>query len=264
MEEQKQPQKRQTFGTYITIPGPVFYNRAISGKAKLLYGLLSAMSQAPKYYAYAYNETMTAYLQCSERSLQRYLGELVDAGEIRIEDGQGGRKTLRKIYLVRVQPFNPDKNVGVNPDKNDGVNIYSINKQKKEKGKDAAAVSQAEIISWFDHWATSEDWSGDDQTLEAITKLLGDIHGFVEARAAKGKPLLTIRSAAMAKNRLMGYSEGYSPRIPAMRYMLQESISHNWEKIFPIKESQQDDYLDFLRREYNVAPPVQEEVSGWD
>lgn len=250
---------RETFGSFITIVGPVFYNRDLSANAKLLYGLLSAMSQAPKYYAYARNETMQAYLQCSERALQRYLKELQDAGEIRIEDGQGGR-TLRKIYLTRVQPFYPDKSDGVNPDKSDGVDIYSNNKQKK-KSKGAAGT---DVIEWLDRWVVSFDWPNtEDLEPEEQQKLIGDIHGFVENRAAKKKPILTVRAAGMLTNRLDSYSDGYQPKIPAMRYMLQEATAHNWEKVFPIQNA--DDFTDFLRREYTAGSAYTEGgADGWD
>lgn len=249
---------RETFGSFITIVGPVFYNRELSANAKLLYGLLSAMSQAPKYYAFARNKTMQTYLQCSERALQRYLKELTDAGEIEIADGQGGR-TLRKIFLTRVQPFCPDKSDGVNPDKSDGVDIYSNNKQKK-KGK----VSDIDVADWLGHWAVTNAWAFDaDCQPEAQQALISDIHAFLENRAAKKKPMLTVRAAGMLVNRLISYSDGYQPKIPAMRYILQEAVSHNWEKVFPIKNT--DDFADFLQREYGAAEQIEKGVAdGWD
>lgn len=250
---------RETFGSFITIVGPVFYHRDLSANAKLLYGLLSAMSQAPKYYAFARNETMQSYLQCSERALQRYLKELTDAGEIKIEDGQGGR-TLRRIYLTRVQPFYHDKSDGVYPDKSDGVHIYSNNKQKK-KGKGAAGT---DVTEWLDKWAVSFCWVHEaDMEPERQQQLIGDIHAFVENRAAKKKPLLTVRAAGMLVSRLVAYSDGYQPKIPAMRYILQEAVAHNWEKVFPIKND--DDYEDFLRREYGTGEAEQTGgADGWD
>ena len=260
-EPLKQPSReRETFGSFITIVGPVFYSRSLSANAKLLYGLLSAMSQAPKYYAFAYNETMQTYLKCSERALQRYLKELSDAGEITIVDGQGGRKTLRKIYLTRVQPFNPDKNDGV-------TNIYSKNKQK-EKGKGKAAAD-ADAIEWLDAWATKQEWEHSaDADPEAVIALIKDLHAFAENRAAKKKPILTVRAASLVTCRLIAYTKDMRPQIPAMRYILQESINHNWEKLYPIKDTQIDDYKDFLRREYGIEQVSGSEdrggADGWD
>lgn len=251
-EPLKQPSReRETFGSFITIVGPVFYNRKLSSNAKLLYGLLSAMSQAPKYYAFAYNETMQTYLECSERALQRYLKELSDAGEITIIDGQGGRKTLRKIYLTRVQPFNPDRSDGVNPDKNDGVtNIYCKNKQK-EKGKGKAAAD-ADAIEWLDAWATKQEWEHSaDADPEAVIALIKDLHAFAENRAAKKKPILTVRAASLVTGRLIAYTKDMRPQIPAMRYILQESINHNWEKLYPIKPENRDDFKRWCADNYD-------------
>ena len=56
------PGSKETFAAYIQIVGPVFYNRAFSDKTKLLYGLLAAMTQAPRYYAFAKNSTLMRFL----------------------------------------------------------------------------------------------------------------------------------------------------------------------------------------------------------
>lgn len=42
------PSERESFASYIQIVGPVFYNKDFSDKTKLLYGLLAAMTQAPR------------------------------------------------------------------------------------------------------------------------------------------------------------------------------------------------------------------------
>ena len=62
--------EKETFAAYIQIVGPVFYNREFSDKTKLLYGLLAAMTQAPRYYAFAYNPRK---LQRDIHRQQRYL-----------------------------------------------------------------------------------------------------------------------------------------------------------------------------------------------
>ena len=74
------PAERESFSAYINIVGPVFYNKQFSDKTKLLYGLLAAMTQAPRYYAFAKNSTLMRFLDCSERTLQRCISELEDAG----------------------------------------------------------------------------------------------------------------------------------------------------------------------------------------
>lgn len=234
--------ERETFGAYVQIVGPVFYSRQLSDKSKLLYGLLCAMTQAPKYYAFPRNRTLTKFLDCSERTLQRCLCELETIGEIRIVGDRGG-KTLRKIFVERLQPVYPDKNDGGTPDKNDGGNK---NKQNKNKGR-AAAASQAEIIEWLDAWAANLEFPSDE-----TVRLCRDLHAMVENRAAKGKPYNTINAASLMTNRLLAFTKGTDFPSGMMRYILQESIGHNWEKIFPVKPEQMDDYYSFLRREYDA------------
>jgi hypothetical protein len=186
--QEVRPKEKETFAAYIQIVGPVFYNRQFSDKAKLLYGLLAAMTQAPRYYAFARNSTLMKFLCCSERTLQRCLSELEDAGELSIENGSGGR-TIRKIRLTRLQPIYPDKNDGVNPDKNDGGNK---NKQKgnKKRGQ-APSVSRDEIIQWFNLWVAKMELSQQDSVA-----LCTDLHDFIENRESVGKPFNTIKAAA--------------------------------------------------------------------
>lgn len=238
------PGSKETFAAYIQIVGPVFYNRAFSDKTKLLYGLLAAMTQAPRYYAFAKNSTLMRFLCCSERTLQRCLSELETAGELTIENGSGGR-TLRKIRLTRLQPFNPDKNDGVNPDKNDGGNK---NKQKgnKKRGK-APSVSRDDLIQWFNLWVAKMDLSQEESVA-----LCTDLHDFVENRESLGKPFNTIKAAARMGNRLSNLTKDEPHPVPLMRYLLNKSIINSWADIFPLKESDMEDFSRFLEAEYGI------------
>ena len=238
------PGSKETFAAYIQIVGPVFYNRAFSDKTKLLYGLLAAMTQAPRYYAFAKNSTLMRFLCCSERTLQRCLSELETAGELTIENGSGGR-TLRKIRLTRLQPFNPDKNDGVYPDKNDGGNK---NKQKgnKKRGK-APSASRDDVIQWFNLWVAKQDLSQE----ESIA-LCTDLHDFVENRESVGKPFNTIKAAARMGNRLRTLTNNNPHPVPLMRYLLNKSITNNWADVFALKESDAEDFSRYLETEYGI------------
>ena len=124
-----QPEREQ-FSAWANIPSKVLFDHDLSDRAKLLYGLISCMSNAYGF-AFAKNYTLQRYLGVEERSLQRTLKQLLDGGYIRIEDGGGGRGMLRKIYTVEVRPKNPVNPDGVNPDKSDGVIINSSNNNVK-------------------------------------------------------------------------------------------------------------------------------------
>lgn len=239
------PQK-ETFAAYIQIVGPVFYNRSFSDKTKLLYGLLAAMTQAPRYYAFAKNSTLTRYLNCSERTLQRCLGDLEAAGEITIENGEGG-KALRKIRLTRLQPVYPDKNDGVTPDKNDGGNKNNGRKNKKRGA--AHPASREDIIQWFDLWVVKQEL-GEADALALIT----DLHDFVETRESVGKPFNTIKAAARMGNRLVALTKDAEYPLPMMRYLLNKSIINGWKDIYPLKDGNLDDYYQFLSAEYGIEP----------
>ncbi len=245
-ENAPQPSERETFAAYIQIPGPVFYSNTLTDKAKLLYGLLNAMSQAPRYYAFPRNRTLMKYLDCSERRLQGYLAELRDAGELTIENGEGGRQ-LRKIRLTRLQPVYPDKNGGGTPDKNGGGNKNN-RKRNKCRGK-ASAATQDEIIQWFNLWVAKQDLSEKDST-----DLCTDLRDFAENRESMGKPFNTIKAAARMGNRLLTLSEGAPHRVGMMRYLISKSIRNNWSDIFPLNEKDTADYNRFLASEYGVEP----------
>lgn len=240
----KESSEKETFASYIQIVGPVFYNREFSDKTKLLYGLLAAMTQAPRYYAFAKNSTLMRFLSCSERTLQRCLSDLEEAGEIQIENGTGGR-TMRKIRLTRLQPFYPDKNDGVNPDKNDGGNK---NKQKgnKKRGK-APSASRDDVIQWFDLWVARQDLSQEESVA-----LCTDLHDFVENRESVGKPFNTIKAAARMGNRLKALVKDKPYPVPLMRYLLNKSITNNWADVFALKESDVEDFNRYLEAEYGI------------
>lgn len=236
--------ERETFSAYIQIVGPVFYNKAFSDKTKLLYGLLAAMSQAPKYYAFAKNSTLMRFLDCSERTLQRCLSDLEAAGEIEIEDGAGGR-TIRKIRLARLQPFYPVKNDGVAPPKMTGVYNNRQNKSNK-KGK-APAVPREDVIQWFNLWVAKLELDEKESVA-----LCTDLHDFVEAREAKGKPFNTIKAAARMGNRLKALADGEAHGVAMMRYLLNNSIRNGWTDIYGLKESERNDFNGFLSAEYGI------------
>lgn len=248
---------REQFSAYVDITGPVFYNRQLSDKAKLLYGLLSAMTRPPDYYAWARNATMCGYLGCCERTLQRYLKELTDAGELTIEDGSGGN-TIRKIRVARLQPVYPAESCGGTPTNPAGA--YNKENKKNKKNTEAAAISADEL---------DEHLTGFVARLELTeaqsTTLITDLRGQAENRKAKGKPILSYATANRMMSRLLSLTEKEEYRPEAMRYILQASINNNWTDVFPIKDSQRDDFLQFVRqcRGMPEEPEAEQEGSRW-
>lgn len=239
------PQPKETFGSYIQIVGPVFYNKAFSDKTKLLYGLLAAMTQAPRYYAFAKNSTLMRFLNCSEMTLQRCLNQLKEAGEIVIENGDGGR-VIRKIYLTRLQPLYPLKNEGVNPNKNEGGN--KNNRKRKGRGAEAPVATHDEIIQWFNVWVAKQELSQEDSVA-----LCTDLHALVENREAIGKPFVTINGPIRMANRLTNLTADSPYPVPLMRYLLSRTIVNNWADVFPLKEQDTEDFNRYLATEYGIG-----------
>lgn len=255
----------EMFSASAEIVGPVFYSRNLSDKAKLLFGLIWAMTKPPRYYAFAHNDTFARFLNCSGRSVQRYLDELRDAGEIEIEDCQGGRKTTRKIKAVRLQPLNHDTGDVVKHDTGDVVTnncIINNNSVKGKRRQPPEAVSQEEICAWFDRWAADRNF---DQ--EHTVALISDLHAFVENRAAKGKPILTINAAGRHAKKLLDLSADFPEyRAEAMCYILGEAITRNWEKLYPIDDNRKSDFERYLLDAWQIAFSGAEEPAeeGWN
>ena len=239
------PQPKETFGAYIQIVGPVFYNKNFSDKTKLLYGLLAAMTQAPRYYAFAKNSTLTRFLNCSERQLQRCLKDLEAAGELTIENGEGGR-TIRKIRLTRLQPLYPDKNDGVYPDKNVGGN--KNNRKRNSKGAKAPAATQEDIVQWFNVWVAKQELSQEDSVA-----LCTDLRDLVENRAAIGKPFVTTKGAARMGGQLKRLTADSPHPVPLMRYLINRSIVNGWADVFPLDERDAEDFNRYLATEYGIG-----------
>lgn len=123
----------ERFSTYVVIPAPVFFDRGISDRAKMLYGLISTMTNH-KGYCWAKNETLARYLGTdSDRTVRRLLGELKDHGYIQAEQSNTNGNTVRKIFLTHVvdRPDKNDRPPGQNcpdrPDKNDHQNNINNN-----------------------------------------------------------------------------------------------------------------------------------------
>lgn len=123
----------ERFSAYAIIPAPVLFDRGLSDRAKLLYGLISSMCNH-KGFCWAKNETLARYLGTdSDRTVRRLLGELKDKGYLQVEQSNVNGNTLRRIFLA--QSFDrPDKNdrpPGQNcpdrPDKNDRQNNINNN-----------------------------------------------------------------------------------------------------------------------------------------
>jgi len=103
---------REQFSAYVVIPARVFFDKSISDRARMLYGLISNMCNQ-RGFCWSKNATLAKFLGgASEETVRRLLKQLRDRGYIQVEDSGGGAIT-RKIYLADSLPSYPHKNVGV-------------------------------------------------------------------------------------------------------------------------------------------------------
>lgn len=240
----------ERFSAYIVIPAPVYFDGNLSPRAKMLYGLLSCMSNE-RGYAFPRNETLQRYMGgVSEDTVGRTLRQLETAGAIVIENGSGGSpKNIRKIYIGNFYPDSLRKNAEATPRKNAEA-IYS----KNNKRKNTTRASEEEIFQWIAAWAADLEVG-----VDLATPLIADFSAFAESRKAKGKPFLTIRAVSMQANKLLKNTEAYktdpTERIARMRFMLRGAITHNWEEVYPIDDNKDQDYVNWRWHEYGILPP---------
>lgn len=243
--------KPEHFSLYTIFPTSLFFRKDLTDSQKMLYGLLSCMADN-RGYAFPRNATLQRYLGgVSVDTVSRRLKALESAGCIRIEDGDGGRG-IRKIYVIGVDFANLRNSAEVD-DKNLRNSAEGIQyKNKKNKNNNKAKASEAEINDWISKWAVSLDYP-----MEMVTPLISDFFAFVESRKAKGKPFLTVRAISMQAKRLLknGAEKASDPTesVARMRYMLQSSVTHNWEKVYQIDEKSEHDFWMWVSQEYGIS-----------
>ena len=151
MNENELSMAKEKPGYWAVLIPEIRYDETLPDKAKLLYAEISSLTGSTGY-CYASNDYFMRLYGIGERTLQRHLKSLADAGYIRIVDGQGG-KVRRKIY-AGINPLSayPAKNDGVTPSKmtgppakNDGDNNKEIS---KEDHPPKAPQGAASVPSW--------------------------------------------------------------------------------------------------------------------
>lgn len=250
MEEKYSPPEQ--FSRYVVIPSPVYFNAQIKPRAKLLYGLLSCMSNA-KGYAYPKDSTLQRYLggdgePASLDTVKRLLDQLEKAGAIVVENGDGRSQKPRKIYMADLDGSAFRKNAESIPQKC-GMPIIK-NKNNKKEIKEKAAADENAIRDYVGRLVADLELP----EVEAVA-LVSDILGYAENRRKKKKPFQTLHAVDLQFKRLLAYSDGKDQPAARMRWMCQEAVAHNWDKIYPIKPEQEDDFYRFLAAEYGIEPP---------
>jgi hypothetical protein len=125
--------------------------------------------------------------------------------------------------------------------------VYNNKQIKNNKKGKAQPVPREDVMQRFNLWVAMLDISQ-----EEAVKLCTDLHDFVEHRESLGKPFCTIKAATRMCNRLEDLTKDEPFKIPAIRYLLSKTIRNNWSDVFPMKESEAEDYRLFLSAEYGI------------
>jgi DNA-binding transcriptional ArsR family regulator len=120
---------------WAVLPAAIRYDPEIPASAKLLYAEISSLTES-RGFCYASNDYFVRLYGMAERTLQRHLKALEDAGYIRILDGNGGKARRRIFAGVNPLAGNPDKNDGVTPTNMSGSPDKNVTQNKKEIRKE--------------------------------------------------------------------------------------------------------------------------------
>ncbi len=120
---------------YAIIPASVRYDKSISAGAKLLYGEITALCNQEGF-CWATNTYFESLYEVCERTIQRWINSLVEAGYIakNIEYEEDKKTVIRRCLSISMSPAPvknvttpPVKNVTTPPVKNVGENNTSMN-----------------------------------------------------------------------------------------------------------------------------------------
>ena len=135
---------------WAVLPAAIRYDPEIPASAKLLYAEISSLTES-RGFCYASNDYFVRLYGMAERTLQRHLKALEDAGYIRILDGNGGKARRRIFAGVNPLAGNPDKNDGVTPTKMSGPPDKNVTQNEKEIRKEndpPKAPQGASVPKW--------------------------------------------------------------------------------------------------------------------
>ena len=116
LQEGRKMKEEPRANYWAVIPGGVLYDPELPGNAKLLYGLISALTNQEGY-CFAGNDYFACRMGVEERTVRRWLSALQKRGFIRILEERGSRNVLtrRRIYAginpLYAEESSLDKNV---------------------------------------------------------------------------------------------------------------------------------------------------------
>lgn len=209
---------------YAVIPANVRYDEDLTANAKLLYGEITALCNE-RGYCWASNNYFAELYKTSNRTVSRWVSQLVDKGFIKIEIiHKENTKEIqeRRLYLSFNIPIDKndvggkDKNDVTPNDKNDVDNNTSFNNKKESKKVSKKTETYNDIISSY---TENEDLK---EALVEFIKMRKNIKSPMTNRALK---LLLTSLDKLASNETIKID------------ILNQSILNNWKGVFPLKDN---------------------------
>lgn len=220
---------------FAVIPGAVLVDDKLPAGAKLLYGVITALSRATED-CWAGNEYFASIFRTHPKTIQAHLRALEDAGYISIQQDskpQPGQRSQRHIHLnvsfcdgqTRNENFQtrnekiPDEEIFAPSTSNINKNIY-IGDVGKEKEEMSAAMKRKFMV-----------WQGDMDLTEELG-LEKSVNEFLKYRRQRKKAMTDVAFTRFL-NQLQRVSGG-DGRV--MIECIDTAILHGWDTVYPPRE----------------------------
>lgn len=220
---------------FAVIPGAVLVDDKLPAGAKLLYGVITALSRATED-CWAGNEYFASIFRTHPKTIQAHLRALEDAGYISIQvdaKPQPGQRSQRHIHLnvsfregqMRNENFQtqnekiPDEEIFAPPTSNINKNIY-IGDVGKEKEEMSAAMKRKFLV-----WLGGIDLTDGHELEKAVNE-------FLKYRRQRKKAMTDVAFTRFL-NQLQRVSGGDGQVMVAC---IDTAILHGWDTVYPPRE----------------------------
>lgn len=216
---------------YAIIPANVRYDEDLAPNAKLLYGEITALCNE-KGYCWASNQYFADLYHVSDRTIKKWVGQLVDKGYIvRTVNYKEGTKEIehRKLFIGGENKFTtPGKNVH-----------YPQENKFTTPGEQKFPVNNTSINNTFNNTNIYKEKNNKKESVNSViaeyteNKDLQDVlHGFVEMRNKARKPLTT-RAMKLSLNKLNELALDDVTKIA----IVNQSIVHSWSTFYKLQNN---------------------------
>lgn len=227
---------------WAVIPATVLDDMSIPANAKILYGVISTLTQRSGF-CWATNAQLAEAMHCSEDIISRWVGQLVKSGHVVISVSPNRKDggNVRKIYPALPEPvlsedggMSAEWPTGISAENPRGVGQKAEsyiknnikNKKEKKKEKENAAPTACAVVSSL--LVSCEKYGLD------VAKAM---QRFLTMRQEMKKPVKSKQAATMLWNKLLSLSEGDGAHMAAL---LDKATECQWLSLYQLKSDELD------------------------